>query len=136
MTPSRTGLPAAVLTTSALGLGGLGLSLLFAPSETAAAFGWGDAAVTPSLAASGFLALAILNWTGRGAVYGCIYGRPLILANLTFALTGGLTLFDAQLMAEASVLGWLPVALLALHGTGFLLVLRGRRDGGASPSGG
>lgn len=129
-TTTRSSAPAIILTTSALVLGALGLLLLFAPGETSEALGWGPGTVAPALAASGLLAIAVLDWMGRGAVYGGIYGRPLVLANLTLALTGGLTLVNAQLdRPDSTPLGWLPVVILAIHGVAFFTLLRGRLSG-------
>lgn len=119
-----------ILTFGALALGVLGGLLLFAPVETSAAFGWTAGEAAPSLAAGGLLAVAVLDWTGRTAIYGGIYGRPIVLANLVLALTGGLALLRVQMDApDAPLLGWVPVALLALHGLGFGLLLLGRVGG-------
>ena len=134
-----------VMAATALGLGALGLALLFAPTETATALGWGGGegaamgsaaapgalpVATPSVAAGGFLALAVLNWMGRGAIYGGIYGRPIVLANLTFALTAGLALFNHQTgSGSTSPLGWIPVAILAVVGVAFGRMLLGRGGG-------
>lgn len=129
-TPTRSRAPSIILTVSALILGALGLLLLFAPVETGTALGWGSNPLAPAFAASGLLAVAVLNWMGRGAVYGGIYGRPLVLANLTLALTGGLTLLNGQLdRPNATPLGWVPVVILAIHGVAFLALLRGRVGG-------
>jgi hypothetical protein len=112
---------------AAAALGALGLALLFAPDETSIALAWGGGVVAPSVAAGGFLALAVLNWMGRGAIYGGIYGRPIVLANLTFALTAGLALFNHQTgPGPSSPLGWIPVAILAFQGVVFGRMLMGR----------
>lgn len=119
-----------ILTASAFALGVLGVLLLFAPVEVSAAFGWNGGKAAPSLAAAGLLAVAILDWTGRGAVYGGIYGRPIVLANLVLALTGGLALLRVQFDAPAAhPLGWIPAATLVVHGVAFGLLLTGRVGG-------
>lgn len=121
-----------VMVTTSLALGSLGLALLFAPSETSTALGWGGGVVAPSVAAGGLLALAVLNWMGRGAIYGGIYGRPIVLANLVFALTAGLALFNHQTSGGgAAPLGLLPVAVLAFQGVAFGSMLVG--GGAGSP---
>jgi acyl dehydratase len=116
-----------LLQSNALLLGALGLALLFAPVEAAAAMGWGvSSPAAPSLAAGGVLALAILDWTARGAIFGGIFGRPIVLANLVLAVTGGLALLKLQLASpEATPLGWVPVAILALQGVTFGRLLFG-----------
>lgn len=124
-------LPARILTASAIALGAFGVLLLFAPEEAAGALGWGSGTTGPSLAAAGLLSVAVLDWMGRGAIYGGIYGRPIVLANLTLAITGGLTLVRAQAEGGgAPPLGWLPVAVLGLHGVGFAFLLFGSGIGG------
>ena len=121
---------AVVMTGSAWSLGTLGLFLLFAPGETSGALGWDGGEVAASLAAAGLLAVAILDWAGRGAIYGGIYGRPIVLANLVLSTAGGLALLNAQLdRAEAVLLGWVPVALLGAIGVAFGLILFGRIGG-------
>lgn len=110
-------------------LGAVGLPLLFAPAEMAAAFGWAGQEPLTSLAAGGLLAVAVLDWTGRGAVYGGIFGRPIILANLVLALTAGLPILKAQIRSpDATLLGWLPAGILAAHGLAFAWLLLSRRD--------
>ncbi|GMV04504.1 MAG: hypothetical protein AMXMBFR53_07840 [Gemmatimonadota bacterium] len=119
-----------ILSLSALMLGSLGLVLLFAPEETSSALGWGGGVAAPSLAAGGLLALAVLDWTGRGALFGGVYGRPIVLANLVLALTGGLALLRTQASTtDAPAAGWIPVAVLLLHGVGFTFILLGRVGG-------
>ncbi len=125
---SRLSLPSTglVMRGSALLLGGLGLALLFAPAETTALFGWTGGGALSTLAAGGLLAVAALDWMGRGAIYGGIYGRPIVVANLMMALTAGLGLLQVQLIGpEAPVLGWIPVAVLIAHGLAFGLILFG-----------
>lgn len=120
------------LQASAFLLGALGFALLFAPGETSAAFGWGvTSPAAVSLAAGGVLAIAILNWMGRGAVYGAIFGRPIVLANLTLSMCGGLALLKLQLADSAAPLGWVPVLILLLNGALFSRLLLGGVPGRA-----
>lgn len=113
------------LQASAFLLGALGIALLFAPVETSAAFGWrGTSPAAASLAAAGVMAIGILNWMGRGAVYGAIFGRPIVLANVTLSMCGGLALLKLQL-AGGAPLGWIPVVILLLNGALFARLLLG-----------
>lgn len=125
-TPSSDAAPATILTVSAFLLGALGAALLFAPVELSAAFGWAAGPEASGLAGTGLLAVAMLNWMGRGAVYGGIYGRPIMVANLTLGFAGALTLFNAQTDGAARPLGWLPLGILALNGVAFFWLLRRR----------
>lgn len=119
-----------VLGASALALGALGVILLFLPVEASEVLGWRGGEAATSVAAGGLLAVAILDWTGRGAIYGGIYGRPIVLANLVLALTAGLALLRVQLSSPgAPTIGWIPVVILGLHGIAFSLLLLGRIGG-------
>lgn len=119
-----------ILMASALFFATLGGAMLFAPVEVADAFGWTAGEAVGSLAAGGLLALAILDFTARGAIHGGIYGRPIVLANLIFVLTAGLALLRWQLSATpAEPLGWLLVGGFGLHGVAFGLILVGRLGG-------
>lgn len=123
-----------IMRVSAALLGGMGLILLFTPAESAMALGWGEGEIAPALAGAGLLAVAILDWMGRTAVYGGIYGRPIVMANLMLSLVGGLTLLNGQIdNPQATTLGWLPVLILAAHGTTFWLMMRGRIGGARGP---
>ena len=114
-----------LLRASALLLGALGLALLLAPEEASAALGWGTtSSAAASLAAGGVLAIAILNWMGKRAVYGGIFGRPIVLANLTLSMCGGLALLRMQL-AGGAPLGRIPVVILGLNGVLFGRLLVG-----------
>ncbi len=44
------------------------------------------------LVASGWLAMAILNWANRKALLGGVYGRPVVLTNMLFYFTTLMTL--------------------------------------------
>ena len=123
-----------IMRVSAFLLGGMGFILLFTPAESASALGWGDGEIAPALAGAGLLAVAILDWMGRTAVYGGIYGRPIVMANLMLSLVGGLTLLNGQLdNPQATTLGWLPVVVFAAHGSAFWLMMRGRIGGPRAP---
>lgn len=120
------------LQASAILLGALGIALLFAPVEASAAFGWGATSpAAASVAAGGVLAIAILNWMGKRAVYGGIFGRPIVLANLTLSMCGGLALLKLQLTGGAPPLGWMPVLILLLNGALFARLLLGGVPGRA-----
>jgi hypothetical protein len=47
------------------------------------------------LAASGWIAVAMLNWMSRNTVIGGIFGRPLVLTNLTVYVVTATTLSKA-----------------------------------------
>lgn len=99
------------MTAASTVLGISGIALLFAPEETSA-FVTGDAATEAAgqLISAGFLALAVVNWTGRGAVYGGIYGRPIVLGNFLFGFILGTTTLRTAIESGG------PVHVFAVYG--------------------
>lgn len=81
MTPHRVRIGMAI---SAIGLGAIGASLLFAPLETAGLLvvGPGNELILQLLGAT-FLGWGAANWLARGAVLGGIYGRAVVAGNNT-----------------------------------------------------
>jgi hypothetical protein len=64
-----------------------------------------------------WIGVAALNWLGRSAVLGGIYGRPVVVANLTLHFVSALVLLRAATRAAAPgalLLAALPAASLAL----------------------
>lgn len=113
---TQPGGPRVLLSLSAALFGLLGLALLFLPRELPLATGLNPEAELPmQLLAGGFLSIAILNWAGRGAVYGGIYGRPLILANFAFGMITGGSLASAVLDGRIGAVGWVPTVVLLGH---------------------
>lgn len=76
------------------------IPLLFAPEETARAFGAtaaGGAVALLQVIGSALLGFAMLNWSSRYSRLGGVYGRPLLLANLAHAATAFLLLVKVAL---------------------------------------
>lgn len=84
-----------ILSTSAIILGLIGLTLTFIPQETLVYL---NIEVNPTLtlfvqvAGAFYFAFAMLNWMSKGALIGGIYNRPVAVANLTHFMIGGLAL--------------------------------------------
>ncbi len=98
----------------------LGLTILFLPAEIAIPAGLDPgSAVLIQLLSAGFLAMASLNWHGRSAVYGGIYGRPIILANTMFGVLLCTTLTGFLLDSSVDSRLWALAALLGLYAFGF-----------------
>ena len=88
------------MTMSAVVLAVLGVLTLFFPEELVTALQLGAAVQLPvQLLAGGFFGIAVLDWTGRGAIYGGIYGRPIVLANF------GSRIPTARPLVSSSTLG-------------------------------
>ena len=98
-----------------------GLVRTFAPAESLAAMGGGAGPIeiwAAQLAGAGILGIAVLDWAQRYAVVAGVFGRPLLLANLLFAMAGAGASLSAwrdasctTALAAASVLGIVAVAL-------------------------
>ncbi|MFI5161142.1 MAG: hypothetical protein ACHQHN_07685 [Sphingobacteriales bacterium] len=84
-----------IMTASAILLAAVGISLSFFPNEIAKYIGL-DASKTSQLVMQALGALyfgfAILNWMAKGSIIGGIYNKPLVVANLSHFMIGGLAL--------------------------------------------
>lgn len=78
----------------------------------------GSAGALP-LVAGGQLGFAMLNWTGRGAVYGGVYGRPIVAGNFGNAVITSSVLLRIQ-MDDGSTAGWLLSVALLLYLVAFI----------------
>lgn len=112
-----------ILVASSTLLAVVGLACLFLPVLLARwlALPSGAADALP-LAAAALIGVAALNWTGRGAIYGGIYGRPIVLANFMTAGIATLVLLRSQLDVP-TVIGWTLTAAFLLYWAGFALLL-------------
>lgn len=108
-------------------MGAVGLVLLFAPEEVGPhlGLGGGDASLAVQLFGSALAAFGMLNWAGRGAIYGGIYGRPIALGNF---LLGVLVVTGLGRQAQG-VGAWIVVGAFLIHTMGFASVLFGRGPG-------
>ncbi len=92
------------MTTAAIALGASGLSLIFLPQEIAATHSWSDdSAVLLQLIGATYFGFAMLNWMARGTLVGGIYGRPIVIGNLTHFLIGA-SIMVRQAIATPSIL--------------------------------
>lgn len=96
----------AIMTGSSALLAVLGVGWLFLPGVLAEALGQaGESEELIQLLAAGPLAFAVLNWVGRGAIYGGIYGKPIVAGNFLHAALLAET-FVTLLLADATPLAW------------------------------
>jgi hypothetical protein len=104
----------------------VGGGLLFFPDLAASSMGLGTSGeLGLQLFAGGLFAIAALDWIGRGAIYGGIYGRPIVVANFGFGLIAAATLLSAMLDGGLPTAVWLLVLLFAAQAVGFWRVMRG-----------
>ena len=126
--------PSTVMGAGAVVFGGLGLALVFAPVEVGGVLGLGGPAaeLALQLAGAGMAAFGLLDWAGRGAIYGGIYGRPIALGNFLFGV-----LVATSVAREATApAGWAVAAVFGLLAVGFGWILFGRGSpttGGTGP---
>jgi hypothetical protein len=84
-----------IMTASAILLAVAGISLSFFPNEIAKYIGL-DASKTSQLVMQALGALyfgfGILNWMAKGSIIGGIYNKPLVVANLSHFMIGGLAM--------------------------------------------
>jgi hypothetical protein len=117
--------PRTLLSGTAVTLAGFGLAFLFFPSELGVRVGFAATAAVPlQLFSSGLLAMATLNWMGRGAIYGGIYGRPIVVSNFGFGVITAGTLTSALLDGSLSPWAWVLAVIAASYAMAFWRVLR------------
>ncbi len=93
-----------LMTAAALALGAAGIILSFLPQEILAAV-----QETPSPArtipvqmlGALYYAFAMVNWLSKDSLMGGIYGRPIVIGNLTHFLIGTLVLLKSLSVAAA-----------------------------------
>lgn len=69
------------------------------------------------LVASGWLAMAILNWANRKALLGGVYGRPVVLTNMLFYFSTLMTLLrlvSKQVVPIGVLYVLVPIAIFTL----------------------
>ena len=77
------------MTSTSIVLGASGLLLIFFPQEIASTLNWSeDSAVPLQLIGATYFGFAMINWMARGAIVGGIYGRPIVIGNLTHFVVG------------------------------------------------
>ncbi len=109
-----------ILGASSLLLAVFGGGLLFFPEVSADILSLPDGSTRAlPLVAGSQLGFAMLNWTGRGAVYGGVYGRPIVVGNFANAVITSSVLLRIQ-MDDGSVSGWLVVVALLLYLVAFI----------------
>lgn len=117
--------PRALLSGTALGLALLGFPALFVPEVVATWLELGVGATLPiQLFGGGLLGFAALDWVGRGAIYGGIYGRPIVVANFALAMLTSGTMLSACLDGRVSPMGWVAVAIFGTQAVGFFRLMR------------
>lgn len=111
------------MSVSALALLMLGLTALFFPDLAADGIGSG-ASVPVQLFGGGLLGFAALNWIGRSAILGGIYGRPIVVGNFGLGVSTAGTSISASLDGRLPGWGWVLAAVFTIHALGFFWLMR------------
>ena len=118
--------PRLVMSATAALLGLAGLTLLFAPAWILSLYGVvlpPPELVLAQLLGAALLGNAIINWLGRQAVLGGIYGRPLMVGNLGHCLIAALVLLRAAMGGADRPAVWVTLGLYAVCAAGFATLL-------------
>jgi hypothetical protein len=105
-----------LMTVAAIATAGAGLVLLFLPQEVVGLAG-GPPASTPALAmqlmGALYLGVAMTNWMARDSLLGGIYGRPVLIGNVTHFVIGALALLKGA-SAHPQAATWIAAAVYAV----------------------
>lgn len=107
-----------LLQLSAIVYGLLGAALIFAPDEIANRLVLSGNPVTLQVLGAAVFGFAMLNWMSRGTRIGGIYGRPLVVANLTHASVATLSLLRPAIRGGGISL-LIPLAVYAVLAVAF-----------------
>jgi len=103
----------------------VGVLLIFIPEELLL---WTDgnagdvATLAVSITGAAILGIGMLNYMGRSAIYGGIYGKPILMGNLIFHTVAAVNLFkfslhvNSTLMFSTAALG----AIYCIFAAGFI----------------
>ena len=101
----------------------LGLTALFFPELAAEELGFG-ASVPVQFFGGALLGFAALNWMGRSAILGGIYGRPIVVGNFGLGVMTAGTSISASLDGRLPEWGWVLAAVFTIQASGFFWLMR------------
>lgn len=103
-----------------------GIALLFASELTAGFFGVElnkELTFAAQFFAGALLGMVVLNWYNRASIVGGIYGRPLVMMNLTYGLIAFLSGARGAMDGYFNGLFWIEVVLHGLLTFSFALLM-------------
>ena len=112
-----------------------GVAALFLPQELAALVGKAGEPTSPvvmKLLGGAFFALGMLDWMTRFTAIGGIYGRPVVVTNLTFFFIATTTLVRAAIGSGGGIAVWIAAAVSAFFAVWFARLMFGPPPGAAS----
>jgi len=123
------------LLASAILLMGFGIVTLFAPVEIASFLGRSGQTTSPvvvQLLGGALFAMGTLDWMNRYATIGGIFGRPVVVANLTIFFISTTTLARHALATGSGIAVWGVAAICAILAVLFARLMFSSPRGGTS----
>lgn len=109
-----------------------GVATLFLPQELAALASKAGELTSPlvmQLLGGSLFALGMLDWMNRFATIGGIYGRPVVIANLTFFFIATTTFVRAGMGSGGGIAIWIAAAVSAFFAIWFARMMFGPAPG-------
>ncbi|SFU41710.1 hypothetical protein SAMN05216480_1034 [Pustulibacterium marinum] len=113
-----------IMTSSALFLAAIGISLSFLPNELASYLETEVTSVTVlclQLLSTLYMGFGLVNWMAKGSIIGGIYNRPIVMGNLMHFGVGAVVLFKMTIRSEAP--STFIIVLTAVYGIFAMLFL-------------
>lgn len=115
-----------ILTATAIVYGIHGVALLFASDLMAGLFGISltkEMTIAAQFFAGALLGMAFINWYSRASIVGGIYGRPLVMMNMTYGLIAFLSSMRSAIDGYFNDFFWIEVVLHGILTFSFALLM-------------
>jgi hypothetical protein len=114
-----------LMTVSSVMLLAAGIAITFLPQEILAHFTAQpnqELTITLQILGAFYFAFGMVNWLAKESLLGGIYGRPIVVGNVTHFLIGALALVKG-ITLHNSILLWIAAAVYAVFTAAFTLVM-------------
>lgn len=114
-----------LMTVSSVLLLAAGIAITFLPQEILAQFtaqSNQELTLTLQILGAFYFAFGMVNWLAKESLLGGIYGRPIVVGNVTHFLIGALALVKG-ITLHNSILLWIAAAVYAVFAAAFTLVM-------------
>ena len=93
-----------LMVSSALIMGITGIVLTFLPQETAKFFGWpASSAIAIQVIGALYFGFAMTNWIAKSHLIGGIYGRPVLIGNISHYIIAALALVKFSIKGASGI---------------------------------
>ncbi|MCP4458435.1 MAG: hypothetical protein GY816_10500 [Cytophagales bacterium] len=104
-----------LMTSTAVILGFIGISLTFLPQEISEYMGvLSESPIIFQLLGALYFAFAMINWMAKGSLIAGIYGRPIVIGNLTHFVIGALALIKLSMNGTEFMVIWIVTGVYLL----------------------